>query len=194
MHELCRSAPGRARAGTQCVAAPRTARGPDRRASCHHRGASDGQPHTTKESVDDGQADPGRDRTDHPGAPRPGARHRGRLRGRAAADPAPRQLPGLQGAPGRAGRRERPYDVEVSEPSPGATLVERDRGSSLVTTWTLTPTLDGTATDVKLSTTWQGGGGVGGFFERTFAPKGLRRIYEDVLGRLAQRAKAAPTS
>ncbi len=94
----------------------------------------------------------------------------------------------------RAGGRERPYDVEVSEPSPGATLVERDRGSSLVTTWTLTPTLDGTATDVKLSTTWQGGGGVGGFFERTFAPKGLRRIYEDVLGRLAQRAKAAPTS
>jgi hypothetical protein len=26
---------------------------------------------------------------------------------------------------------------------------------------------------------------VGGFFERTFAPMGLRRIYTDMLGRLA---------
>ncbi len=94
----------------------------------------------------------------------------------------------------RVGPRERPYDVEVSEPSPGATLVERDRNSSLVTTWTLSPTPDGTATDVKLSTSWQGSGGIGGFFERTFAPRGLRRVYEDVLGRLAERARAASAS
>jgi hypothetical protein len=90
----------------------------------------------------------------------------------------------------RAARRERPYQLEVSEPSPGATLVERDRNSSLVTTWTLVPTTDGTATNLKLSTTWQGSGGIGGFFERTFAPKGLRRIYDDVLDRLTEKVRS----
>jgi uncharacterized protein YndB with AHSA1/START domain len=90
----------------------------------------------------------------------------------------------------RAGGRERPYDVEVSEPTPGATLVERDRNSSLVTTWTLVPTTDGTATNLKLSTAWQGGGGVRGFFERTFAPKGLQRIYGEVLDRLTEKVRS----
>jgi hypothetical protein len=33
-------------------------------------------------------------------------------------------------------------------------------------------------------TTWNGAGGIGGFFERTFAPAGLRRIYDGVLGNL----------
>jgi hypothetical protein len=90
----------------------------------------------------------------------------------------------------KAGGRERPYEVEVTEPSPGATLVERDRNSSLVTNWTLTPTSDGASTDVKLSTSWEGGEGIGGFFERTFAPRGLRRIQEEMLSRLAARAVA----
>jgi uncharacterized protein YndB with AHSA1/START domain len=93
----------------------------------------------------------------------------------------------------RAGGRERPYEVQVSEPSPGATLVERDRHSSLVTTWTLVPTTDGGATNLTLSTSWTSGGGIRGFFERTFAPKGLRRIYEELLDRLSKVA-AAPTS
>jgi uncharacterized protein YndB with AHSA1/START domain len=92
----------------------------------------------------------------------------------------------------RAGGRERPYEIEVSEPSPGATLVERDRNSSLVTTWTLVPTTDGAATNLELSTTWEGSGGIGGFFERTFAPKGLRRIYDDLLDRLTQKTRTAP--
>jgi hypothetical protein len=92
----------------------------------------------------------------------------------------------------RVGRRERPYEVEVSEPSPGATLVERDRNSSLVTTWTLVPTTDGTATNLKLSTAWQGHDGVGGFFERTFAPRGLRRVYDELLDRLTQTVGSAP--
>jgi hypothetical protein len=88
----------------------------------------------------------------------------------------------------KAGGRERPYELEVSEPSPGGILVERDRNSSLVTTWTLTPSSDGASTGVKLSTPWQGSEGIGGFFERAFAPRGLRRIYQDILGRLAARA------
>jgi uncharacterized protein YndB with AHSA1/START domain len=93
----------------------------------------------------------------------------------------------------RAGGRERPYEMEVSEPGPGATLVERDRNSSLVTTWTLVPTTDGRATNLKLSTTWEGQGGVGGFFERTFAPRGLRRIYDDLLDRLTEKVRSAPS-
>jgi hypothetical protein len=94
----------------------------------------------------------------------------------------------------RAGRRERPFEIEVSEPTPGATLVERDRNSSLVTTWTMVPTTDGTGTNLKLSTTWDGSGGIGGFFERTFAPKGLRRIYDDLLDRLTEKVRTSPGS
>jgi hypothetical protein len=37
---------------------------------------------------------------------------------------------------------------------------------------------------VRVRTTWNGAGGIGGFFERTFAPKGLRRVYDQVLERL----------
>ena len=33
-------------------------------------------------------------------------------------------------------------------------------------------------------------GGIGGFFERTFAPKGLARIYDDVLANLEQVVRA----
>ena len=40
------------------------------------------------------------------------------------------------------------------------------------------------ATTVRVRTTWDGAGGVGGFFERTFAPKGLRRTYDGMLERL----------
>lgn len=36
-----------------------------------------------------------------------------------------------------------------------------------------------------MTSTWDGATGIGGFFERTFAPKGLGRIYDLVLDRLA---------
>ncbi len=94
----------------------------------------------------------------------------------------------------RAGRRERRYVLEVAEPTPGVTLVERDRESSLITTWILSPTASGTATDLRLSTIWEGHGGVGGFFERTFAPRGLRRIQGELLDRLTRRVGAEPPS
>jgi uncharacterized protein YndB with AHSA1/START domain len=94
----------------------------------------------------------------------------------------------------RAGRRERRYVLEVAEPTPGVTLVERDRESSLITTWILSPTASGTATDLRLSTIWEGHGGIGGFFERTFAPRGLRRIHGELLDRLTRRVGAEPPS
>ena len=93
----------------------------------------------------------------------------------------------------RAGRRERPYELEVAEPTPGVTLVERDRRSSLVTTWMLRPTASGTATDLRLSTIWEGHGGIGGLFERAFAPRGLRRIHGELLDRLTRQVGAEPS-
>ncbi|MGK5632428.1 SRPBCC family protein [Streptomyces sp. URMC 123] len=80
-------------------------------------------------------------------------------------------------------KRVRDCLLEVSEPSDGQ-LVEKDRNSSMVTTWTVTPAGEGSAR-VQVTTVWDGASGIGGFFERTFAPKGLGRIYDQVLDRLA---------
>ncbi len=82
------------------------------------------------------------------------------------------------------GRRERAYRMRVDEPAAGRTLRESDADSSLVTIWTLTPGGEGRETRVVLSSTWRGASGVGGFFERTFAPAALRRIYAQMLERL----------
>jgi uncharacterized protein YndB with AHSA1/START domain len=87
-----------------------------------------------------------------------------------------------------AAKRERPYRMVVAEPQPGWVLEEADAGSSLVTTWTVAPA--DTGSRVRIHTRWEGAGGVGGFFERTFAPKGLGRIYEQILDRLESEATA----
>ncbi|MFD7537029.1 SRPBCC family protein [Streptomyces sp. NPDC059819] len=80
-------------------------------------------------------------------------------------------------------KRVRDCLLEVTEPTDGQ-LVERDRNSSMVTTWTVTPAGEGRS-KVVVSTVWNGAGGIGGFFERTFAPKGLGRIYDAILAKLA---------
>ncbi|WP_329137902.1 SRPBCC family protein [Streptomyces sp. NBC_01476] len=80
-------------------------------------------------------------------------------------------------------KRVRDCLFDVTAPTPGQ-LVETDRNSTLVTTWTVTPAGEGRS-KVVTATTWQGASGVGGFFERTFAPKGLGRIYDAVLASLA---------
>ncbi|MGY1715306.1 MULTISPECIES: SRPBCC family protein [Geodermatophilus] len=85
-------------------------------------------------------------------------------------------------------KRVREQDVEVSEPE--GTLVERDTRSSMVTTWTVLPAA-GDGSTVRVRTTWDGAGGVGGFFERTFAPKGLRRVYDDLLTRIERELVAS---
>jgi hypothetical protein len=51
-----------------------------------------------------------------------------------------------------------------------------------VTTFTVSP--QGSASLVKISTAWDGAGGIGGVFERMFAPRVLRGIYADELKRL----------
>lgn len=87
-----------------------------------------------------------------------------------------------------AGGRTRDYLMRVDEPQPGHVITETDANSSLVTTFTVTPA--GETCTVKIETTWQGAGGVGGFFERTFAPKAMRRIYADELARLDAYARS----
>ena len=81
-----------------------------------------------------------------------------------------------------AGGRTREYQMRVDEPEPGRVLTESDTSSSLVTTTTVTPR-DG-ASLVTISTSWNGAGGMGGFFERMFAPRAMRAIYTDELERL----------
>jgi hypothetical protein len=79
-------------------------------------------------------------------------------------------------------KRVREQVVDVTQPTDD-TLVETDGASSMVTVWTVRPA-DAATSTVSVRTTWNGAAGVGGFFERTFAPKGLRRVYLDLLERL----------
>lgn len=81
-----------------------------------------------------------------------------------------------------AGGRTREYRMRVDEPEPGRVLTESDTGSSLVTTTTVSPR-DG-ASLVQVSTAWDGAGGIGGVFERMFAPRVMQAIYADGLERL----------
>ncbi|HTX10266.1 MAG TPA: SRPBCC family protein [Solirubrobacteraceae bacterium] len=80
-----------------------------------------------------------------------------------------------------AGGRERDYRLTVEEE--GGELVERDQLSSFVSRWTIGP--NGSGSEVTLESSWKGAGGIGGVFERTFAPMGLRKIYGEILDKLA---------
>ncbi len=89
----------------------------------------------------------------------------------------------------KAGPRERDYRMLAETPD-ATTLVERDQGSTLVTTWRVLPAGDGSR--VRIETEWQGASGMGGFFERTFAPKALSRVHADTLARLATAVAGRP--
>jgi hypothetical protein len=81
-----------------------------------------------------------------------------------------------------AGGRTRNYLMRIAEPEPGRTLVESDANSSLVTTFHVEP--QGVKSLVRISTSWDGAAGIGGFFERTFAPRAMHRMFLDELERL----------
>lgn len=78
--------------------------------------------------------------------------------------------------------KSRSRDVEATVDVAGHTVIEKDANSSLVTNWTVAPAGPGSSVTVK--TTWTGAGGVKGFFEKAFAPLGLRKIQDEVLGNL----------
>jgi Polyketide cyclase / dehydrase and lipid transport len=79
-------------------------------------------------------------------------------------------------------KRSRDCLIKVTEPG-AHTLVETDANSTLVTTWTVRPE-GGDRARIRVETTWSGASGVAGFFEKTFAPLGMRRIYEALLTKL----------
>ncbi|RKE21785.1 SRPBCC family protein [Streptomyces sp. TLI_171] len=80
-------------------------------------------------------------------------------------------------------KRVRDCLFTVSAPSPEK-LVETDGNSSMVITWTVSAVGE-SGSKVTVEASWTGAGGIGGFFERTFAPKGLNRIHDQVLANLA---------
>ena len=81
-----------------------------------------------------------------------------------------------------AGGRTRQFRSEIAEPEPGRVLTESDTNSSAVTTFTVRPAGDNAS--VRIDCEWNGASGIGGFFERTFAPRAMRGILADELARL----------
>lgn len=78
--------------------------------------------------------------------------------------------------------KSRVRDVEAHVDLAGHTVIEKDANSSMVTNWTVAPA--GTGSTVTTKTSWEGAGGISGFFEKTFAPLGLRKIQGEVLANL----------
>jgi len=86
-------------------------------------------------------------------------------------------------------KRSRDVQVNVSESGDRArkwTLTESDQNSTLVTTYTVTDKGDNVSTLV-VESTWDGAKGIGGFFERTFAPGGLQKIQQAQIDLLRER-------
>jgi hypothetical protein len=78
--------------------------------------------------------------------------------------------------------KSRVRNVKANVDVAGHTVIEKDANSTMITNWTVSPAGPGSSVTVK--TSWQGASGVGGFFERTFAPLGLRKIQSEVLENL----------
>ncbi|GAB2638098.1 SRPBCC family protein [Gordonia jinhuaensis] len=83
---------------------------------------------------------------------------------------------------------KRSRNVKAHVTVAGNTITETDENSSMVTTYTVTEA--GTGTEVTTETSWNGAGGVGGFFEKTFAPLGLKKIQASVLSNLKSRLES----
>lgn len=81
-----------------------------------------------------------------------------------------------------AGGRTRESRVTVAEPEPGRVLTESDARSGAVTTFTVAPRNG--ASLVRISSAWDAAGGLGGLLERLLAPRMMRAILADELGRL----------
>ncbi|MGC4936098.1 SRPBCC family protein [Gordonia sp. DT30] len=81
---------------------------------------------------------------------------------------------------------KRQRDVKATISVTPDVITEHDENSSMVTTYKVTPS--GTGSQVTTTTTWNSNAsGIGGFFEKTFAPKGLARIQAAVLANLKSR-------
>jgi hypothetical protein len=86
--------------------------------------------------------------------------------------------------------KSRVRDIKASVDVAGHAVIEKDANSTLVTNWTVAPA--GPGSSVTVTTTWQGTGGVKGFFEKTFAPLGLKKIQAEVLANLKREIESQP--
>jgi hypothetical protein len=77
--------------------------------------------------------------------------------------------------------KSRVRDVKATVDVAGHTVIEKDANSTMITNWTVAPAGPGSSV---IKTSWQGAGGVKGFFEKTFAPLGLKKIQAEVLEKL----------
>jgi carbon monoxide dehydrogenase subunit G len=84
--------------------------------------------------------------------------------------------------------KSRVRDVQASVDVAGHAVIEKDANSSMVTNWTVAPA--GPGSSVTVTTTWAGAGGVKGFFEKTFAPLGLKKIQSEVLANLKKQMES----
>lgn len=78
--------------------------------------------------------------------------------------------------------KSRSREVKATVDVAGHAVIEKDSNSTMVSNYTVAPA--GTGSTVTVKTSWQGAGGIGGFFEKTFAPIGLRKIQAEVLENL----------
>ena len=78
--------------------------------------------------------------------------------------------------------KSRVRDVKANIDVAGHAIIEKDANSSMITNWTVAPA--GPGSSVTVTTTWNGASGVKVFFERTFAPLGLKKIQGEVLANL----------
>lgn len=78
--------------------------------------------------------------------------------------------------------KSRSREVKATVDVAGHAVIEKDANSTMVSNYTVAPA--GTGSTVTVKTSWQGAGGIGGFFEKTFAPIGLRKIQAEVLENL----------
>jgi hypothetical protein len=86
-----------------------------------------------------------------------------------------------------AGGRARAYRMQVEAVAPGQELIERDLASTYTMRWLIERVGPGAHARVRLSSEWESrAAGINGFFERRFAPSGVRRIHQETLVRLGQ--------
>ncbi|WP_193046760.1 SRPBCC family protein [Mycolicibacterium baixiangningiae] len=88
--------------------------------------------------------------------------------------------------------KSRVRDVKATVDVAGHTVIEKDANSTLVTNYTVAPAGPGSSVTVK--TSWTGAGGVKGFFEKTFAPLGLKKIQAQVLENLKHEVESGSSS
>ena len=84
---------------------------------------------------------------------------------------------------------KRQRDVKATVSVVPDTVTERDENSTMVTTYQVSAA--GNGSKVTTTTTWNSqASGIGGFFEKTFAPKGLARIQAALLANLKKRLES----